>query len=92
MKGSEIIKIKYKQQTRKTLANNIRYFRLKKNWSQEDFAVELGTTPTYISNLENANRNMRVDYIGHIADTLGVPVEELFIGRPSVNNSRVPRR
>ena len=35
---------------------------------------------------------MRVDYIGHIADTLGVPVEELFIGRPSVNNSRVPRR
>ena len=34
---------------------------------------------------------MRVDYIGHIADTLGVPVEELFIGRPKVNN-RVPRR
>ena len=86
------IHIKYKDNTRKILANNIRYFRLKRNWSQEDFADELGTTPTYISNLENAKRNMRVDYIGHIADTLGVPVEDLFVNRPSVINNRIPRR
>ena len=86
------IRTKYKDHTRKILANNIRYFRLKKNWSQEDFADELGTTPTYISNLENAKRNMRVDYIGYIADTLGVPVEDLFVSRPSVLNNRIPRR
>ena len=92
MKGSDNIKTKYKTQTRELLANNIRYFRLKKNWSQEDFADELGTTPTYISNLENAKRNMRVDYIGHIADTLGVSVNELFTSRPKVINHRVPRR
>ena len=84
--------IKYEERARKILANNITYFRLKRNWSQEDFADELGTTTTYISNLENAKRNMRVDYIGHIADTLGVPIEELFIGRPTVKNHRVPRR
>ena len=76
------INTKYKEHARKILANNIRYFRLKKNWSQEDFADELGTTPTYISNLENAKRNMRVDYIGHIADTLGVQVDDLFVDRP----------
>ena len=86
------INIKYKDQTRKILANNIRYFRLKNNWSQEDFAEELGTTPTYVSNLENARRNMRVDYIGHIADTLGVSIDQLFIGRPNVSNHRIPRR
>ena len=83
---------KYQERARKILANNITYFRLKKNWSQEDFADELGTTTTYISNLENAKRNMRVDYIGHIADTLGVPIEELFVGRPKVVNHRIPRR
>ena len=31
--------------------------------SQEDFADKLGTTPTYVSNLENAKRNTRIDYI-----------------------------
>lgn len=92
MKGSDNINKKYKTHAREVLANNIRYYRLKRNWSQEDFADELGTTPTYISNLENAKRNMRVDYIGHIADTLGVSVEELFIGRPKVINHRIPRR
>ena len=84
--------IKYENQARKILANNIIYFRLKKNWSQEDFADELGTTTTYVSNLENARRNARIDYIGHIADTLGVSIEQLFIERPTIENHRIPRR
>ena len=76
-----IIKSKnyYENHARKILSNNIVYFRIKKNWSQEDFADELGTTPTYVSGLENAKRNTRIDYIGHIADTLGVSIEDLFI-------------
>lgn len=84
--------IKYENQARKILANNIIYYRLKKNWSQEDFADELGTTTTYVSNLENARRNARIDYIGHIADTLGVSIEQLFIDRPPIENHRIPRR
>ena len=46
-----IIKSKYKDRARKILANNIVYFRIKKNWSQEDFAEALGTTTTYVSNI-----------------------------------------
>ena len=89
-----IIKSKnyYENHARKILAINIVYFRIKKNWSQEDFADELGTTPTYVSGLENAKRNTRIDYIGHIADTLGVSIEDLFIERPTVTNHRIPRR
>lgn len=83
--------IKYKDYARKILANNIIYFRLKNNWSQEDFADELETTPTYVSNLENARRNTRIDYIGHIADTLGVSLEQLFTERPKVENNRISR-
>ena len=89
-----IIKCKnyYENHSSKILSNNIVYFRIKKNWSQEDFADELGTTPTYVSGLENAKRNTRIDYIGHIADTLGVSIEDLFIERPTVTNHRIPRR
>lgn len=83
---------KYEDRARKILANNIVYFRIKKNWSQEDFAEELGTTTTYVSNLENARRNARIDYIGHIADTLGISLEQLFIERNTVENHRIPRR
>lgn len=84
--------IKYNKNARKILANNIIYFRLKKNWSQEDFADELGTTPTYVSNLENAKRNARIDYIGHIADIFNISLEQLFVERPKVDNHRIPRR
>lgn len=59
--------IKLKSDARSILANNIVYYRLQKGWSQEDFADKLGTTPTYVSNLENAKRNTRIDYIDHIA-------------------------
>ena len=77
---------------RKILANNIVYYRLKHGWSQEDFADELGTTPTYISNIENAKRNMRIDYIEYIASTLGVNLQELFVEREPLKSHRVPRR
>ena len=53
--------------TRKILANNIVFYRLKNGWSQEDFAEALKTTPTYVSGLENAKRNTRIDYVDHIA-------------------------
>lgn len=78
--------------TRKILANNIVFFRLKNGWSQEDFAEILKTTPTYVSGLENAKRNTRIDYVDQIANALNVSVEQLFIERPIVNNHRKPRR
>lgn len=78
--------------SRKILANNIVYFRLKNGWSQEDFAEILKTTPTYVSGLENAKRNTRIDYVDQIANALNVSVDQLFIERPIVNNHRKPRR
>ncbi len=70
--------IKLKSNARNILANNIVYYRLQKGWSQEDFADKLGTTPTYVSNLENAKRNTRIDYIDHIATVLNVELFQLF--------------
>lgn len=87
-----IIKSNNENHARKILANNIVYFRIQKNWSQEDFAEELETTTTYVSNIENARRNIRIDYIGHIANTLDIPLEQLFVERKIVENHRIPRR
>ena len=84
--------INLKPYAREILANNIVYFRLNNGWSQEDFADKLGTTPTYVSNLENAKRNTRIDYIGHIATVLNVELFQLFEKRDFIENRRIPRR
>ena len=84
--------IKLKSNARSILANNIVYYRLQKGWSQEDFADKLGTTPTYVSNLENAKRNTRIDYIDHIATTLNVELFQLFEKRENIENRGIPRR
>lgn len=84
--------INLKSNARNILANNIVYYRLQKGWSQEDLADKLGTTPTYVSNLENAKRNTRIDYIDHIATTLNVELFQLFEKRKNIENRRIPRR
>ncbi len=76
---------------RRILANNIVYFRLQNNWSQEEFAEELGTTVTYVSNLENGHRNTRIDFIENIADVLGVPIDQLLIDRGPLEKRKVPK-
>ena len=93
IKGSDSIRrISYEDQSRKILANNIVYYRLQNNWSQEDFADKLETTSVYVSNLENAKRNTRIDYIGRVADTLGVSIKDLFEERTPIDNHKIPRR
>lgn len=80
------------KEARQILANNIIYFRIKHGWSQEDLADKLGTTPAYVSSLENAKRNTRIDYINHIAHILDVDLNQLFIKREKIENNRIPRR
>ena len=84
--------MKYQKKARIILANNIKYYRLKKGLSQEDLAELLETTPVYLSSLENAKRNIRLDYIEHIANILELNIKELFIERENVEKKKRPRR
>ena len=88
----DVIFIKGLHSTRKLLANNIKYFRLNKGLSQEELAELLETTPVYLSSLENAKRNIRLDYIEHIANTLEVNIKDLFIEREIIEKKKRPRR
>lgn len=78
--------------TRKILANNIVYFRVQKNWSQEHFAELLGTSSGYVSEMENEKRNISSDYIDHIANIFQIEPHELLINRLPVDNRRIARR
>lgn len=76
---------------RDIISNNIRYYRLEKKWTQEELAEKLGTTATYVSRLENAKKNIRVDYINHIANTFNITPKELFIERLLIVNAKRKR-
>lgn len=81
-----------KHKTRRLLANNIIYFRHKNNWSQEKFAEKMKSSPAYISQLENAKRNVTTDFFDKIADSFGVEPYELLIKRDSINCKRVDQK
>lgn len=77
--------------TRKILANNIVYFRLKKGWSQEQFSELLGTSPGYVSEMENCKRNISCDYMDHLANIFKIEPHELLVNRLTVTKRRIPR-
>ncbi len=56
----------------------MRTLRKERGFSQENLAFESGLHPTYISAVERGEYNVSLDNITRIAETLGVPVAELF--------------
>lgn len=71
--------MKYK--TRNLIANNIRYFRQQKNWSQEKLAEEMNSSFTYISQIENSKRKVSSDFLDQIANAFAIEPHELLIPR-----------
>lgn len=77
--------------TLKILTNNVVYFRVKNNWSQEYLAELLKTTPSYVSDIENAKRNLSVEYIDKLANVFNIEPHELLIERLPVNIRRIKK-
>ena len=63
---------------RKQVGRNVRRHRLEKNLSQEELAFEADLHQTYLSGIENGNRNPTVAVIKKIADALKVPPAALL--------------
>ncbi len=78
--------------TRKIIANNIVYFRIKNGWSQEYFAELLGTSSGYVSEMEHEKRNISVDYMDLIAKTFDIEPHELLINRLPVEKRRIKKK
>ena len=61
------------------LGKAIKVARVRKGWTQQRLAEELGVTPTYVSLLERDLRDPSWSFVNRLADTLGVPLPLLLL-------------
>lgn len=62
------------------LGKKIKQLRMKKELSQEKFALEIGMDRTYFASVEAGKRNISICNIKKIADGLEISLSELFEG------------
>ncbi len=60
------------------MRNNIKHFRLKKGYTQEQLAEKLGTTHVTVSRYENALRDLKIYRLEQIAKALDCTVIDLI--------------
>ena len=76
---------------RKNLSNNVLYYRIENNLSQEALAEKMDSSVTYISEIENQKWNVSIDYIEKLAKVLNIEIKELFTQRDNVENKSIKR-
>ena len=75
----------------KTLfGKNVKYYRFRKGYTQEQLAEKMDVTPNYISRLERGMHNPPFAMIGNVASALDIEPYELFIKRSDLN--KLPNR
>ncbi len=75
----------------KTLfGKNVKYYRFRKGYTQEQLAEKMDVTPNYISRLERGMHNPPFIMIDKVADALSVEPYELFIKRDDL--TKLPNR
>ena len=62
----------------KEFGKRIRALRLAKGYSQEELAFKAKLDRTYVGGIERGERNPSLKNIARIADTLEIPLSELF--------------
>lgn len=62
-------------------ADNVKYYRLEKNLSQEKLAELSGLHRTYISDVERQQRNISIGNIEAISSALNIEAYKFFIER-----------
>ena len=65
----------------KIVRKNIRYFRLKRNLTQQQLADRIGMSREYVCDIENESRNKHptIAVLGRIADAMNVHIVNFFI-------------
>jgi len=58
--------------------HKVRFLRMSKGYSQEELGLQSGLHRTYIGQIERAEKNITLQNIYKIANTLEVEVKELF--------------
>lgn len=61
------------------IGENIRKYRLEKQWSQEQLAFECNFHRTYIGAVERGEKNITITNLVIIKDVLGVKLNQLYV-------------
>lgn len=64
--------------SREIFAMNLKYYRYKLKLSQEKFAEKLGSTLSYINQLENVRRKPTLELVDNFAKRLGISSSKLL--------------
>jgi transcriptional regulator with XRE-family HTH domain len=56
----------------------VRLLRMSKGLSQEELGLQAGLHRTYIGQIERAEKNISLQNIGKLANTLDIDIQELF--------------
>lgn len=70
--------IRDRDQGRRAFGRRVRELRQARGYSQEELAERSGLHRTYISSLERGQRNVGIDNVRVLAESLGVPTADLF--------------
>jgi len=62
----------------KRFGKNVKFERIKKDYSQEDLAEILNVTRVYVSKIECGNQNMSLKKITELANALDINIENLL--------------
>jgi transcriptional regulator with XRE-family HTH domain len=65
------------QDLQKKVGENLRALRLKKGWSQDVFADHSGLHRAQVGAIERGERNVTLQTLKILADTLGVKIKDL---------------
>jgi transcriptional regulator with XRE-family HTH domain len=77
---------------RALVAWNLRRIRVRRGLSQERLAFDAGVDRSYVGGLERREENPTVDVLDRLAETLSVPIAELFIEPAKGSSSPKPLR
>lgn len=70
--------MKWENESRKNLANNILAKRYEKGWSQEKLADRSNSSATYISDIEKGKRKPSIDFVDSIAKAFDISSWEML--------------
>jgi transcriptional regulator with XRE-family HTH domain len=64
--------------------NNIRFYRTKANFTQVEFAEEIGLSPNYLNAVENGRNFPSADSLQKMCDVLKISPYQLFLEQPEI--------
>lgn len=70
-----------------SLGRNIRYWRQKRNLTQEQLAHRAGLTLNFVGQVERGKRGLSAKSLHRLSHALGVPIQKLYEGIPPPKNA-----